>query len=510
MRDMQSAATTGFRREPVLGREEFLGRLIGRLPAVVWTTDADLRFTFIEGAALEPMGLRPGQLLGLPLPALSDVEEAALTPIRGALEGEPAHFEAVWRGRHFNGHVEPLRDVTGAVVGTAGFAIDQTELMQSQERLRQGQKMEAVGQLAGGIAHDMNNLLMVILSYAEFLRGHTELDEDGQRQAEEIHRAAESARSLIRQLLAFSRRQVLQPKVLDLNEVVAEHDELLRRLIGSHIEFVTKLDPELAAVEADPGQLTQVLMNLVINGRDAMQNGGRLEIETRNVTLDRPYAERAVVMPPGDYVLLAVTDTGHGMDDETRARVFEPFFTTKDPSSGSGLGLATVYGIVKQSGGYILAYSEPGIGTTFKVYLPRTPEAPRDGTRPTHADAAATRSGRVLVVEDEPVVRGVLVAMLEDAGYEVATAANGEEALSLVDDGLEADLVITDVVMPKLGGVDFAAELQQRRPELKVIYVSGYTSDAIARRGVLAEAAFLQKPFSLADLQAKLGEVLGA
>jgi PAS domain S-box-containing protein len=384
-------------------------------------------------------------------------------------------------------------------------------LHESEEQLRQSQKMDAVGQLAGGVAHDFNNLLAVIIGYSDLLltRPTAGLNENSQRKVEQINKAGHRAAGLTRQLLAFSRKQVLQPKLLDLNAVVSDMDKMLKRLIGEHIEMQTILSPNLGIVKADPGQVEQVLLNLAVNARDAMPSGGKLTIETNNVMLDRQYSQTHRSVEPGAYVMLAVSDTGVGMSQEVKAKMFEPFFTTKEKDKGTGLGLSTVYGIVKQSSGSIWVYSEPGHGTTFKVYLPSVDQevdveeavGPPDDYR-----GAET----VLLVEDEAMVAEIANEILSMNGYRVLQASHGNEALDISrrHEGV-IDLMVTDVVMPVMGGPELARRLAVTRPQMGVLYMSGYTDDAIFRQGMLQEGtAFLQKPFTAEAFGRKLREVI--
>jgi PAS domain S-box-containing protein len=389
---------------------------------------------------------------------------------------------------------------------------DVTERARLEGQLRQAQKMEAVGRLAGGVAHDFNNMLAVIAGYSELLLHLTQTAErqDLRGPLQEIQKASERAARLTRQLLAFSRKQVLTPKVLDLGALVMDFERMLARLIGEDIEVATRVAPDLYRIKADPGQLEQVLLNLVVNGRDAMPTGGKITIEVQNVELDNSYGKQHQAVVPGDYVLLAVTDTGSGMSAETLEHAFEPFFTTKDAEHGTGLGLATVFGIVQQSGGHIQVYSELGIGTTFKVYLPRT----RTASEPAAKPQAALISGdaTVLLVEDEKMVRVLVQDVLSMYGYTVLAAANGAEALQVVEQlAPNIDLLLTDVVMPGgIGGRQLVEALRKQRPELKVLYMSGYTDDAVVRHGIIeADMAFIQKPFTPVALARKVREVLG-
>jgi len=379
-----------------------------------------------------------------------------------------------------------------------------------EQQLRQAHKMEAIGKLAGGVAHDFNNLVTIITGYSDMLLSRIGPENSTRRELEQIKKAGDRAHSLTRQLLAFSRRQMLQPKVLDLNAVVTNLEPMLQRLIGENIELVIELKPGLGQVKADPGQIEQVIMNLAINARDAMLQGGKLLLETDNIELDEAYALRHIPTQPGSYVHLAVSDTGCGMDAATQSRIFEPFFTTKEQGKGTGLGLSTVYGIVKQSGGYIWVYSEHGQGTTFKIYLPRV-LAPADSVPPvTHWSSLPQGKETVLLVEDEPEVRWLVRDMLQHLGYTVLEARHGIEAqvLSIQHAG-PIHLLITDVVMPQMSGREIAEQLTSEHPETKVLYMSGYTDDAVVRHGVLAaEIAFLQKPFTPEALARKVREVL--
>lgn len=416
-------------------------------------------------------------------------------------------------------NIRAIRDENGALVLYEGSIEDISErkrteeaLRASEEQLRQSQKLESIGQLAGGIAHDFNNLLTAIIGYSELSLMRLQKEDPLGRNIGEIKKAGERAAGLTRQLLAFSRKQVLQPKVLNINSVVSDFEKMLQRLIGENIELRTMLAPEIGNVKADPGQIEQVIMNLAINARDAMPGGGKLTIETNNMFLDESYVERHISVIPGFYVMLAVSDTGCGMDEKTLKRIFEPFFTTKGLGEGTGLGLSTVYGIIKQSGGNIWVYSELGSGTTFKVYLPCVDEDaevyPRtDGTE---EDVKGTET--ILLAEDEDVVRKFARKVLESYGYQVLEAANGGSALLICERHQEPiNLLITDVVMPEMSGSELAERLIQLRPEMKVIYMSGYTDNAVFHHGVLHEGAnFIQKPFTPYALAQKVRKILEA
>src|SRR6267378_1089473 len=474
-----------------------------------------LRILAVNGAAVARYGHTEQEFLELTIRDIRPPEEQARLeeelarrPDDGAVRAGVHHWTK--QGKRFD------VDLVARPLEFAGrrarlvLARDVSAQRQLEEQLRQSQKMEAVGQLAGGIAHDFNNLLTAILGSTQLLLHNTPAGDPRREDAEEIRHAGLRAAELTRQLLAFSRRQVLAPKVLDVNAVVANMDRMLRRLLGEDVELATSLDPGAGAVNADPGQLEQVLLNLAVNARDAMPGGGRLSIGTTRFTLHEEHVERRHRMPAGDYVCLVVADTGVGMDETTQAHLFEPFFTTKEVGKGTGLGLATVYGIVKQSGGYIWVYSEAGHGTTVKIYLPRVPgvaDAPAPASEPQQV-----RGGdeTVLLVEDAAPVRTLARRSLEARGYRVLEAADGPSALQLSTrhrGGI--DILVTDVVMPGMSGRELAERLAPVRPSMKVLYTSGYTDDAMVRQGVLnAGVAFLQKPFVPDTLTRKVREVL--
>jgi two-component system, cell cycle sensor histidine kinase and response regulator CckA len=401
-------------------------------------------------------------------------------------------------------------DKQGELIEILGYLTDETEHRKTEQQLRQALKMEAVGQLAGGIAHDFNNILGVITGYSEILLGDPEIADVTQRRVREILKAGKLATDLTGQLLAFSRKQVLQPKMLNLNLVLRGIDQTLLHLIGEDIEVRTELDPNLEAVKADPTQMEQVLLNLCINARDAMPEGGKITIETANVEVDELLSGQHLPMKPGHYVRLAVSDTGTGMDKETLSHVFEPFFTTKGPEKGTGLGLATVYGIVKQSGGYVWAYSEPRQGATFSVYLPASTEEAELSKQEAKPQEIMRGSETILLVEDVAPLRDVTRELLEGRGYTVLEAADGKLAIEIADqyDGNIA-LLLADVMLPKIGGPALAQSLLRRRSGMKVLYMSGYANGAIVDSGVLKPGtAFLQKPFTAKELAKKVRELL--
>src|SRR2546427_2286292 len=430
-------------------------------------------------------------------------------------EREYDEVEATWKRKDgllltVQLSVRAVRNVASEVAYYETIVRDVTEQRRLQAQLMQAQKMEAVGRLAGGVAHDFNNLLTVIISYSDLLLEDLGRDDPKREDVAAVRKAAEGAAALTHQLLAFSRQQVLQPKVLDVNATVASTEKLLRRLIGEDIQLVAKLGSGLGSVKADPGQIEQVIMNLAVNARDAMPAGGQLTIETANVEMDEAYVRGHPLAQPGRYVMLAVSDTGTGMDEQTKAHIFEPFFTTRELGKGTGLGLATVYGIVKQSGGFIWLYSEPGHGTTFKIYLPRVDGA-ADALGPPVGTAEVPRGTEtVLIVEDEEAVRALAKTALMRKGYRVLEAANGGEALLRCEsERAPIHLLVTDVVMPGLGGADLARRLAPLRPDMRVLFISGYTDRAAARHGTMQPgAAYLEKPFSLDALARKVREVL--
>ncbi len=466
--------------------------------------EANRGFAQIFGYSVE-------ELVGMPVEAF--VASESRSAVRRRIQAnEEGAFEAI--GLRKDGRKIDLETVAKMYMhGGRGLRLtavrDVTERRQLEDQFRQAQKMEAVGRLAGGVAHDFNNLLTVITSYSQLLLDDFDAEDARRADLEEIQKAAAGAATLTRQLLAFSRQQVLEPKVLDLNTVVAGAGKMLKRLIGEDVDLVTDLAPDLGAVKVDPGQVEQVVMNLAVNARDAMPEGGKITIATANAELESTHTQEHSVVSAGAYVLLSVSDTGIGMDDRTQARIFEPFFTTKEKGKGTGLGLATVYGIVKQSGGFIWVYSEPGHGTTFKIYLPRVTETPLDqpfGGSPEALHGTET----VLLAEDSAGVRAVARKALMRNGYSVIEASDGQSALELAaTHSGPIHLLVTDVIMPEMSGRQLADRLRDERPDLLVLFVSGYTDDAIIRHGILEPGiAFLQKPFTPEALARKVRAVL--
>jgi signal transduction histidine kinase/CheY-like chemotaxis protein len=449
-----------------------------------------LAAVLLGGRIVDPLARLAGSMRAF---GLEGAPEGELAPGGGGLE------------------VRELTDAFNRMI--ADRRVAEETLRKTEAQLRQSQKMEAIGRLAGGVAHDFNNMLTAITGYSEMLLSDLPPADPHRRGLEEIRKAADRAAALTSQLLSFSRRQILAPRVLDLNEVVSGVDSMLRRLIGEDILLADSLSPSLGRTMADPHHVEQLLVNLVVNARDAMPEGGKLTIETANVDLDETYVSRQPNAKPGPHVMLAVSDTGCGIDPQVLPHIFEPFFTTKEKGKGTGLGLATVFGIVSQSGGHVTAYSEPGRGTAFKVYLPRLADSNAEATAPAAGPASPSLgSETVLLVEDEGAVRALAAEILRRRGYEVVEASGGSEALGLAAGrGGQIGLLVTDVVMPNMSGRQLAERLAALRPGLRVLYMSGYTDNAIVHHGVLDRGvSFIQKPFTPESLARKVRETLDA
>jgi two-component system cell cycle sensor histidine kinase/response regulator CckA len=482
-------------------------------PQPMWVFDAESRrFLEVNRPAADLYGYSTEEFRSMTLSDLQPDPEVRqfLEQLHDSAKTPPS----TWRHRTKSGRAIDVEMAVheiqfGGRSAQLAVLIDVTGRREMEEQLRQAQKMEAVGMLAGGVAHDFNNLLTIINGYTQLILNNLKPGDKNRHSAEQIMKAGERAGALTNQLLAFSRRQVLQLKVIDLNQAVASLGTMLQRLIGEDIDLRLDLRPDLGRVSADTSQLEQVLMNLAVNARDAMPQGGTLTIETANVQLDDSYAGKHLAVKPGAYVLLAVSDSGSGMDEATRQRLFEPFFTTKAPGKGTGLGLSTVFGIVKQSGGSVEVYSEPGCGSSVKVYFPRV-----DQPVPVEEEGRKRQSPRgtetILLVEDDEMVRNLVRETLEREGYKVIGAADPLEAQRIAEGHRsKIQLLITDVVMPRLSGKELAKLLVERRPEMKVLYMSGYTDSAIVNSGILQkEVAFLQKPFTPAALTSKVRDVL--
>ncbi|MDQ2856406.1 MAG: PAS domain S-box protein, partial [Acidobacteriota bacterium] len=499
--------------------EERYRELVENAHDIIYEHDLDGNYTSINKAGERITGYSREETLHLNLKEIIVPEflEKAQEMVRRKLAGEMItayELETLAKDRRRISLEVNSRLVfqNGVPTGVQGIARDVTERKQLEEQLRQSQKLEAVGQLAGGVAHDFNNLLTVISGYSDLLLRKLPADSSLSAHASEIKKAGDRASGLTRQLLAFSRKQILQPKVLDLNTVVSDLDRMLRRLIGEDVDLLTITEPELGQVKADPGQIEQVVVNLVVNARDAMTTGGKVTIETANARLTADYVHQHVQCVPGAYVMLAISDNGSGIDPAIRDRIFEPFFSTKGAGKGTGLGLSTVYGIVKQSGGHIWVYSEANMGTTFKIYLPRVDEDIKEGADPGEIAAALGGKETILLVEDEAQVRGIVQQILESLGYCVMTAENGEQAMTVASAHAgDIDLVITDVVMPQMGGRELAERLGTLRRNLRVVFMSGYTDDAIVRHGLMDDRLiFIQKPFTADALARKVRMTLDA
>jgi two-component system cell cycle sensor histidine kinase/response regulator CckA len=503
-------------RAATLAEKAFSEALLDSLPGIFFLVDEEGKFLRWNRSLVRTLGYSADELAQLPAVDLFAPEDRGLVEagLRRVLDTGAATLEVDLLSKE--GAQTPYF-LTGSRFVVAGKAcciatgIDVSARKLLEAELAQAQRIEAIGRLAGGVAHDFNNFVGVILGYGELAQVELGTDHAAREDVDEMVKAAQRAAELTRQLQAFSRKQVMQPTSLDLNVLVADADRILGRLIGESIRLVVRMAPDLGCVMADPGQIERVILNLALNARDAMPHGGTLSLETANADLRQEYIAGHPMVVPGPYVMLAISDSGVGMSLETQSRIFDPFFTTKGPSGGTGLGLATVYGIVKQSGGYVWVYSEPGKGTTFRIYLPRVDHVP-EPVRPAAPAPALLPSGHetVLVAEDNASLLQVIRARLTERGYTVLVATDGEQALSLAAT-LETpvDLLLTDVIMPRLGGAELARQLVDRWPGLRVIFMSGYTDGALSTQGVLSEnIVLIEKPFSGEKLARTVREVL--
>jgi PAS domain S-box-containing protein len=509
-------------REALRAQERLLRQIIDANPSLIFVKDWNGRFVLVNQATAHVYGTTVEALVGKTDGDFNrNMEEVAhfLRDDRAVMSsGQPKIIaeepvtNPAGETRWFQTIKVPLRSPAEGTATLLGVATEITERKRLEEQLLQSQKMEAVGQLAGGVAHDFNNILTAIVGYTDLLAAELGSNVRQLEDLEEIRKAARRAAALTRQLLAFSRKQVLEPRIIDVNAVVLNLDKMLRSLISENIELKTDLADNLGAARADPNQIEQVIMNLAINARDAMPDGGTVTIETGNVTLDDAYAAQHVSVIPGEYVMLAVSDTGCGMDEKTQSRIFEPFFTTKPAGRGTGLGLSTVYGIVKQTGGNIWLYSEPGKGTTFKIYLPAMAALPEDIGKVAPAEAPRRGAGTVLVVEDDEQLRRLTHRALDAQGYTVLVADRGGTALDIARRHKgEIDLLLTDVIMPDTNGRKLAETIRAARPGMRVLYMSGYPDGAIASHGMLEPGvAYLAKPFTTEAITRRVREVLEA
>lgn len=490
--------------------------LVNSMDDLVFTLDTELRHVEVYGRWLEKHGYSADYFLGRTVREVFGPEKAGIheSACGLALKGESTTYE--WEMafptemRRFQTSLSPLLDGVGRITGIVSVGRDLTEQRQLEAQFMQAQKMEAIGRLAGGVAHDFNNLLTAINGYNSLVLRKLHREDPLRGYLEEVRNAGDRAAALTSQLLAFSRKQILQPHILNLNQIIADLEKMLRRLIGEDIELQTALQDGLGSVKVDPGQAEQVIMNLAVNARDAMPQGGRLMIETKNIYLDEEYVSRHLSASTGPHVMLAVSDTGIGMDEETRRRIFEPFFTTKEKGKGTGLGLSTVYGIVRQSGGSIWVYSEVGKGTTFKIYLPKVDEGAEDYHLSAESEDSPGGTETILLAEDDESVRSLVRTVLTAKGYCLLDAASGAEAMLACEHHAgPIHLLITDVVMPEMSGGDLARRAARLRPAMKVLFMSGYTENTVVHHGVLDEGIeFIAKPFSTDALARKVREVL--
>jgi two-component system cell cycle sensor histidine kinase/response regulator CckA len=510
LKESEERAARQLAKKALRDAEEQMRFTVERIPALLWTTDRELRLTSIRGAGLFSAGWQ-ADMIGKSLVKTAAGQED-LTRVEehlAALAGNKVAYDVTFNEKDYQAHVAPLTSADGEIVGCVGLAVDVTEQKALEMQMRHAQKMEAVGRLAGGIAHDFNNLLTVIAGYCDITLLKLGPNDPLRNNIDQVNKACDRAAGLTRHLLAFSRKQVLRPKALNLNTILSEMNRMMPPLIGEDIQLVIELCPNLRRVKADAGQIEQILANLAVNARDSMPSGGELSMKTSNIVLDHEIASRFESVPSGLYVLLTVSDTGHGMNPETLCQVFEPFFTTKEVGKGTGLGLSTVHGIVKQSGGYVSVDSEVGRGTTFKIYLPQVDDEVVEVE--TRAPTALLKGKEtVLLVEDDNQVRSIAATALEISGYDVLLAAHGDEALLLCErTNKKIDLLLTDIVMPRMSGQELSTRLLKMRPGMGVLYMSGYSENAITHHGVMEKGTeFIEKPFSLEALTRKVRRVL--
>ena len=510
-------------REELARHQGLLRQIIDANPSLIFVKDWEGRFVLVNRATAGIYGTTVDELIGKTDADFNPNREEVARFLRDDREvmtsGRPKHIPeepvtnpGTQETRWFQTTKVPLRLSGDAIPTLLGVATEITERKRLEEQLLQSQKMEAVGQLAGGVAHDFNNILTAIVGYTDLLATEFAPNDRRLEDLEEIRKSARRAAALTRQLLAFSRKQVLEPRVIDINEIVQNMDKMLRSLISESIRLETHYAANLAFARADPNQIEQVIMNLAINGRDAMPEGGTLTIETGNATLDEDYAMRHISVMPGEYVMLAVSDTGCGMDEDTKTRIFEPFFTTKEKGKGTGLGLSTVYGIVKQHGGNIWLYSEPGKGSTFKVYLPAVQEQPEVVRKSGPHPVAASGGETVLLVEDDDQLRRLAHRALAAQGYAVLEAERGTTAIDIARRHTgKIDLLLTDVIMPDTNGRKLADHLRESRPGLRVLFMSGYPDGAMGHHGMLdTGVAYVAKPFTTEAITRKVREILDA
>ena len=501
--------------------QEYLERILNAAGEGLFGVDTQGRITFINPAGAQLLGYEPAELLGVEAHSLFHPQQEQACqleecPIQQALSAGTSHHgldERFWRR---NDGAFPVEYISTPIceneqlTGTVVTFQDISERRSLEAQLLQSQKMEAIGRLAGGVAHDFNNILTLIQGYGDLLLAMLGTESEEASLLQVVIDASERAATLTKQLLLFSRKQLVQPQVIDINAQIRRIEHLLRRLIGEDIQLQAQLDPEIGPILIDPGHFDQVVMNLAVNARDAMPQGGILSLRTTELSLETPYLNWHPDMQPGKYVMLTISDSGFGMDKETLERIFEPFYTTKTEGQGTGLGLATVYSIVKQNQGHILVYSEPKEGTVFKIYFPVSGAA-AEPSAPERVRTGSKGHEHLLVVEDDPAVRRLICGVLEENGYRILSAVNGRDALELCSSDQNLDLLLTDVIMPEMSGAELGQILGERYPALKILYMSGYTDDLLARHGLPeSNVNLLEKPFTPSTLLAKIRDVLSS